>query len=127
MHTTGTDKNGTSAYRIFNVCWSEFEENSTCPYFTGVVPRGTRVNVNQSVRLFTFCVLNQSECVKLSIITTKGVKKQHPLLRLPCHSLFNILLQNQKIMIERAFFFDFLGGGGAFFNFDVERYISMLN
>ena len=35
----------------------------------------TRVNnVSQSARLFTFCVLNQSECVKLSIITTKGVK-----------------------------------------------------
>ena len=69
-----------------------------------IYPRTTRVNnVNQSARLFTFCVLGQSECLKFEIYKQRSEKIT------PC-STPSVPFDIKLFTLKYAFFFNFLGG-----------------
>ena len=80
-------------------------------------------NINQSARLFTFCVLGQSECLKFEIYKQRSEKIT------PCFTpsvLFDIKLFTPKLTnSEKACFLASLLSSVGFLKFDLEREIFM--
>ena len=60
-------------------------------------------NVRQSARLLTFCVTDQSECMKFTMCK-QNEWENSTLFYGPCHSLLHFSLQKQQIVRKRYFF-----------------------